>query len=248
MRVASRLAAIAALSLAFTGTAEAGFSVEFAKGPDPAVARWPSWPYPVACQSAVFDPVPIFGGPTDAENGSGGPELALRRYLDEGLYAQLPTRFWRLISSSPTHAAFASGRLELGLFVLGFDLVGGQWQHSGAPEECRARTIRDGNMAIRWDPAEHPKPGAKQIRVWLSGGRCGGHTGGDNAAAEPPEVRRVGGRLVITIWQEPLRPPPPAGVLGCKKKREGPLIVRLPGRLGRRQLWDGSTYPPRRVL
>ena len=47
---------------------------------------------------------------------------------------------------------------------------------------------------------------------------------------------------MLTVWVDPL----PPGAHTCEKRRESPLTVKLPGRLGKRQLWDGSIYPPRR--
>jgi hypothetical protein len=236
------IAIAAVLSLGFAATAQ-GWGVKYASGPDPAVYRWPSWPYPTSCLGVSFDPVAVFSGPTEAEKGSGGPELALRRYLNEGLYPQVPTRFWRLVTATDTRVSFASGRLEQGLFWLAVELVDGEWRVAGNLDECRARTVRDGEVAVRWDraPGQGLTRRAKRVLVKLTGSE--GCNGGRslNAAAEP-EFRRVGGKLVLTVWVEPL----PPGVYTCEKRIEGPLTVKLPGRLGRRQLWDGSFYPPRR--
>lgn len=238
-------AIVVVVSLVCAGTAQ-GWGVKYANGPDPAVSRWPSWPNPTGCLGVTFDPVAVFSGPTEAENGAGGAELALRRYIDEGLYPQTPTRFWRLVSTTGSEAFFASGLLRQGLFWLAFQLVDGQWRLAGNLDECRARTVREGNPAIRWDLAEPPDQRARSIRVWLTGAYCGPHGGGSNRRAEVPEFRQFGRRLVMTIWEEPPPSLSPGAVRGCRRKREGPLWVRLPGPLGKRQLWDGSVYPPRR--
>jgi hypothetical protein len=232
----------AVLSLALAATAQ-GWGVKYANGPDPAVASWPSWPYPTGCLGVSFDPVAIFSGPTEAENGTGGAELALRRYLDEALYPQAPTRFWRLVAASDTRAYFASGRLEQGLFWLTFGLVDGQWRLVGNLDECRARTERDGRVAIRWDLPRNERPAAraKRVRVKLTGAESCNGGRSLNAAAEP-EFRQLGRNLLLTVWVEPL----PPGVYTCEGRREGPLSLKLPGRLGDRRLWDGGSYPPRR--
>jgi hypothetical protein len=239
-RIAIAIAAL--LCLACAATAQ-GWGIKYASGPDPAVERWPSWPYPAGCLGVSFDPVAVFSGPTEAEKGSGAPELALRKYLDAGLYPQLPTKFWRLVRVDSTSAVFASGRLEQGLFWLTFELVDGQWQVAGDLDECRARTARDGSVAVRWDlaPGQGLTGKARRIRVKLSGSEgCNGGRSLNEVA--DPEFRRVGRKLVLTVWVEPL----PPGVYTCEKRQEPPLAVDLPGRLGRRQLWDGSFYPPRR--
>ena len=230
------------LGLAFAGTAH-GWNVKYANGPDPAVAEWPSWPSPAGCLGTTFDPVATFGGPTEAERGQGGAEQALKKYLDEGLYSQVPTKFWRPVLSTGTRAIFASGQLELGLFWLTFELVEGQWRLAGNLEECKPRTVRDGNVAIDWGipGGQGLNADSRRIEVNLhSGGGCDGGRS-HNRAAEP-EFRRVGRKLLLTIWLEPL----PPGRYNCKKRKEGPLALRLPARLGDRQLWDAGTYPPRR--
>jgi hypothetical protein len=240
MRVGTRFLAVALLSLAFAGTAH-GWELRYANGPDPATSRWPSWPYPAGCLGTTFDPVAVFGGRTEAELGQGGPEQALKRYLDEGLYPQVPTKYWRLVSSTETRASFASGRLEQGLFWLSFELVDGQWRLAGDLGECKARTVRDGNAAIDWGlPGGQSLSGkSRRIEVKLHASR--GCDGGRslNKAAEP-EFRRAGKRLLLTIWVTPL----PPGNYTCEKLIEPPLVLKLPGRLGDRELWDGGTYPP----
>jgi hypothetical protein len=235
-------AIVVVISLACAGTAH-GWGVRYANGPDPAVSRWPSWPNATSCLGVTFDPVAVFSGPTEAEKGTGGAELALRRYLDEGIYPQTPTRFWRLVASTDTRDYFASGLLQQGLFWLSFQLIDGQWRVVGNLEECRPRTARDGGISVRWDlvPEKGPRADAKRVRVKLVGAE--GCNGGRslNAVADP-EFHRFGRKLVLTVWVDPL----PPGVRTCEKRREPPLTVKLPGRLGKRQLWDGSFYPPRR--
>jgi hypothetical protein len=242
MRIGTFSAAVVVLSLAFACTAQ-GWSLKYASGPDPAVAEWPSWPYPTACLGVTFDPVAVFGGATEAENGSGAPELALRKYLDEGLYPQIPTKFWRVVTSGPTRVEFASGRLEQGLFWLSFDLVGGQWQLAGSLEECRARSVREGSVPIDWSLPRGgslgPKSRQVEVKLHYKRGCDGGR--GLNQAVEP-EFRRVARQLVLTIWIKPL----PPGSYTCEGRIEPPLALKLPGRLGKRRLWDGGSYPPRR--
>ena len=243
VRIGTRVAAAVVLSLAFAGTAQA-WNVKYANGPDPAVSAWPSWPYLVGCLGTTFDPVATFGGPTEAENGPGGAEQALRKYLDEGLYSQLPTKFWRPVLSTETRAVFASGRLEQGLFWLAFELVGSGWQIIGGVEECHVRPLRGESDLIDWSLArgEVLGPRSRQVKVKLHYRR--GCDGGRrlNSDAEP-EFRRVAKHLVMTIWIRPL----PPGEHTCEGAIEPPLSVKIPGgRLGKRGLWDGSSYPPQR--
>jgi hypothetical protein len=242
------MATVAALLLCLAGAAAAqGWGIRYAQGPDPAVAAWPSWPHPTACDGVSFDPVSVFSGPTEAELGSGGAELALRRYLDEGLYPHVPTRFWRPVSVTETSAHFASGRLQQGLFWLDFELVDGSWRVAGDLEECRPRTVRKGILAARWAPVDGQvlTPATRRIRVDLASPyrECNGGRD-DSRAAEAPSFVSRGKRLVLSIWVPPAPELPPGFAYNCKGRKRTPLSVRLPGRLGSRSLWDGGVYPP----
>ena len=235
------------LSLAFAASAH-GWNVKYANGPDPAVAAWPSWPYPVGCLGTTFDPVATFSGPTEAELGQGGAERALRQYLDEDLYPQLPTRFWRPIVSTDARAVFASGRLEQGLFWLAFEFVDGRWRPAGNLDECSPRTVRDGNVADRLGAAGRAEADA---RLAADRGQpplqAGPATVAGATTRRPNQSSaRSGRRLLLTIWLKPPAPLPPGGHYNCEKRREAPLVLSSRGRLGKRQLWDGGTYPPTR--
>jgi hypothetical protein len=238
------VSALCALLIASAAASASGFAVTYASGPDPALSRWPEWPYPVGCLGVTFEPVSVFGGPTEAERGTGAPEMALRRYLDEGLYPQLPTEFWRQVATSPGRVSFSSGRLELGLFWLtAGETSPGQWSIVGNVDECRARSLRDGEAAIDWALAKGQKlgRGTRRIDVKLhSSGACDGGRSHDRAAE--PEFRQTGGKLVLTVWLKPL----PPGNYTCRRRSEGPLSLKLPKPLGDRQLWDGGSFPPRR--
>ena len=103
--------------------------------------------------------------------------------------------------------------------------------------------MRDGGVAVRWDlaPGQGLTARAKRVHVMLRGSEgCDG--GRSLNASASPEFRQFGKKLVLTVWVDPL----PPGVYTCEKRREPPLAVKLPGRFGKRQLWDGSSYPPRR--
>jgi hypothetical protein len=247
MRRGALIAAIAALALALAlalgataGPAAAGTGIVHPSGPDPVLREWPNWPYPVTCGNNVFDPSTAFDGPTEAEAGSGAPELALRRYLAEGLYAQTPQHYWRLAALSPTRADFASGLLSLGPFFLSFELEAGEWSVLGEPQTCTPRSLREGRKALGWRlaPGQGIGPRTRGVRVDLSGGHCHGKTP-LSELVEPPQFAGAGRRLAMTIWLAPRTHP---GT--CPRARETPLLVKLPGKLGTRQLFDGSTYPP----
>ena len=235
-------AALAALCCA---TAQAGVGISYPQGPDPLVKQWPSWPDRVACANGSgipFDPVAAFSGPTVAEQGAGEPEAALRKLLAETLDTGLPQRFWRLVALSDTRAEFASGRLEQDLFWLVFEKGPTGWAQVGEKDECRPRSVRPGLVAATWrfQPGAAIGPRSKRIRVMLSGPvGCHGKTP-LSGMVEDVDLRTVRKRISITVWIDP-----PEGPQTCPKPAEQPVEVRLPGRLGKRSLWDGSSYPPR---
>jgi hypothetical protein len=235
---------VALLVVLSAGTASAGVSIIYPKGPDPAVSEWPHWPYPVSCGGLPFDPVAAFGGPTEAEKGTGGPEQALARYLEvAATEASISKSYWRLVAADETRVEFAEGRLEQGAAWLRFQLSGGAWKPVGTLDFCVPRTIREGSESAQWgiDGSQTLGPNTRRVKVNLSAGDgCDGGRSLD-AAAERPEFRQFGKRLVMTIWLEPL----PPGIYTCQKLVEPPLVVKLPGRLGDRRLFDGRTYPPR---
>jgi hypothetical protein len=232
-------------TLVLAAPTRAGFSITYPKGPDPAVREWPQWPYPVSCGGLPFDPVAAFGGPTDAQKGSGGPELALVKYLDAvAAQTTLSKHYWRLVAATETRAEFAEGRLDQGPAWLAFQLSGGEWKPAGTLGYCVPRTVKEGSEGASWriDGSQRLGPSTRRVKVNLSAG-SGGCDGGRslNDDARTPEFRQYGKKLVMTIWLEPLTP----GIHTCKKRIEPPLVVRLPGRLGDRRLFDGRTYPPR---
>ena len=237
------LGVVLLLTLVLAMPARAGFSITYPKGPDPAVSEWPQWPYRVSCGGLPFDPVAAFGGPTEAEKGSGGPELALVKYLDAvAAQTALSKRYWRLVAATETRAEFAEGRLDQGPAWLALQLSGGEWKPAGTLGYCVPRTVSDGRVAGRWTLAEDQVLGknTRRIRIVPGGGGCNGGRS-VNAMVERPVFSQVGKRLVMTIWLEPL----PPGNYTCQALIEPPLSVKLPGRLGSRRLFDGGTYPPR---
>jgi hypothetical protein len=66
----------------------------------------------------------------------------------------------------------------------------------------------------------------------------------ERARARKPIFRRIGKRLLMTVLLEPL----PPGLYTCQGVVNPPMEVPLPGRLGKRRLYDGSTYPPSDVV
>jgi hypothetical protein len=102
----------------------------------------------------------------------------------------------------------------------------------------------EGHIRIRWvlDPdTPPPGPASESIVVAVHERGC---TGGRNPIPylQRPEVRYLKQAVVITLWIEVLE-----GFATCPGNPIGRLEVKLPGPLGARQLYDGSTDPPRKV-
>ena len=88
---------------------------------------------------------------------------------------------------------------------------------------------------------EAPAPDARSIFVAVHEQAC---TGGRNPIPhlDDPEVKYLDKRVVISLWIESLE-----GVHTCPSNPIGKLKVHLPGPLGARKLYDGSSHPPRKV-
>ncbi|MDQ3724301.1 MAG: hypothetical protein M3335_00175 [Actinomycetota bacterium] len=102
----------------------------------------------------------------------------------------------------------------------------------------------EGFRPIHWvlDPDEPtPGPASRSIVVNVHELAC---AGGRNPIPylQRPEVRYLEKAVVITLWIEEI-----GGPATCPANPTGRLQVKLPGPLGARQLYDGSTDPPRKV-
>lgn len=113
-----------------------------------------------------------------------------------------------------------------------------------APPEGGPPVSHEGFRRIDWTlhpEASPPGPTSRRIVVAVHELEC---TGGRDPIPHllPPEVRYLRGAVVITLWIEVLK-----GPHTCPGNPVGRLAVKLPGSLGSRQLYDGSSNPPRRV-
>ena len=221
-----------------------------ARGPDPAVKEWPSWPYPTSCDGygLPFDPVSVFSGLTGAELGSSPSEVALRDFLrKEGWVRQLgaSAHDWRLLAETTKAAEFASGRLAKPnrMSSMSFELDGGEWKWVGFSSGCQPTSIIKGRPALTWQISPEQETvdrNTRKLLIDLGPGPCAGGRS-QNARARKPIFRRLGGRRWLMIMQ--LKPLPP-GAYTCQGIIEPPLEVTLPSRIGKRRLLDGGTYPP----
>ncbi len=214
-------------------------------GPDPALRQWPSWPFPVGCGSAArpFDPIAVFGGSADALQGTDPPSTALREFIGAPPPGVLgvPQADWREAGVDATHAEFIGGSLAGQLSVLSTELVAGVWKPAGFGN-CVLSSVRDGSLANGWKLAQDQnlRASTKKVKVILGGPDACNDGKPLNPRAQRPVFRQIGRKLLITIWLDPV----PPGPHQCQGVVEIPLVVRLPGRLGRRTIWNGGTYPP----
>jgi hypothetical protein len=113
-----------------------------------------------------------------------------------------------------------------------------------AVRNCAPPPSHEGFRPIEWVfyPEEPlPEPASTSIVVAVHENRC---TGGRDPIPhlQRPEVGYLKKAVVITLWIEVLK-----GPQTCPGNPVGRLKVKLPGPLGGRQLYDGSTDPPRKV-
>lgn len=101
----------------------------------------------------------------------------------------------------------------------------------------------DGTWPIPWTlyTGEAPPPDARSILVAVHERAC---TGGRNPIPhlDAPEVKYRDNAIVISLWIHP-----PEGAQFCPGNPIGKLKVHLPGPVGARKLYDGSSEPPRKV-
>jgi hypothetical protein len=122
-----------------------------------------------------------------------------------------------------------------------------QWNRRQGPVVSRCTppsASHEGFRRISWvlDPEEPvPGPAARSVVVAVHEMNC---AGGRNPIPylQRPEVRYLEQTVVITFWIEVID-----GPATCPSNPVGRLKVKLPGPLGARQLYDGSTDPPRKV-
>jgi hypothetical protein len=241
--VKSRLGslAIAALCIAVGAFAVSTASANW--GADPAVRKWPSWPYPTTCGYRLFDPISIFSAPATAEFGSTPAERALRRFLRHPVIPWVPRHNWRLLYERGRTAEFVSSPLSSdprnAPEQLLFERRGRRWKWTGSGP-CVPASVIEGHPAVYWDlPEDHAKltPETSEIEVNLGPGECA--SGRSQNKRAHPVFTEVDGKLLLTIWLTPVH-----GGGTCIGISEPPLKVQLPEPLGQRELFDGGTYPP----
>jgi hypothetical protein len=244
--MAVRLSLAAAAALIALALATSTWAASEPSGPDPAVAQWPDWPYPVTCggPDEAFDPLVVFSGPTGAEAGSSPAERALRRTIEEQRTWAEPLvagGSWRLVSETETQAQFTRGRLAGTLESVGFNRgENGAWRLSGYSGDCDPEVVVEGRTVVDWSLSRKQKrlnPRSRTLWVDLGGGECASGTPQNPRAGF--RFRTLGTKLLMIASLRPVR-----GGGTCLGTIEPPRKVRLPAPLGELHLYDGSTFPP----
>jgi hypothetical protein len=215
-------------------------------GPDPVAGQWPHWPGRVTCGSVAFKPIAVFSQPADAAEGDRPPEVAFRKFLEEGGMMSgeaKPLHGWRLLGESTDHAEFGNGRLSSrSIATWTLSLSNGGWKPVTFSSGCQPRVLRHGRPAITWTLArgQHLNASTQSMKVDLGAGECAGGRSQDERL-ERPQFRVENGALLLALW---VRPVVPDRNYTCVGTIEPPVTIRLPERLGGRELLDGGVFPP----
>jgi len=194
-----------------------------------------------------FEPVAVFSGNADAEDGSLPSEGGLREAIaHKEIYVSDAVSNWRLLAEDEDEAEFVHGRLAGTLAWASFKLTDGRWKSSGGSSDCEPTSIVGNGPVVTWSVAQPngstPSGVVRRLKVNLGPGPC------SSGLPQNPRARLVfekwGRKLLMTIWLKPL----PEGFYDCIGISEPPLKVTLPRKIRLDHLFDGSTYPPRPAI
>lgn len=195
---------------------------------------------PVVCNKGQF-PFRALSAPENAEQADDGPSRALRRVLagGSGLPGQ-PQHGWRRLSASAGAVEFGHGDPPVldGYVVVGSD--NGEWRFEQSGEACVVRPfVRQGQVAAwKLDPSAVPPDGfSTSVQVLVSDSQCASGRPPDDRLRDP-DIRVRPDSIVVTFVADEL-----AGFRTCPSHRPARRTIRLPERLGDRQLLDGATVP-----
>lgn len=159
----------------------------------------------------------------------------------------LASSAWAHAPDSPNSASTPKAKVREDLSCAAAVTDQRRLRHSQKPAVIHCApppTSHEGYRLIAWtlDPDEPtPEASSRSIVVAVHERAC---TGGRNPIPhlQRPEVRYLKRTVVITLWIDELE-----GPHTCPGNPIGHLRVKLPGPLGARQLYDGSSDPPRKV-
>ena len=195
---------------------------------------------PVVCSKGQF-PFRNLSAPATAEQAADGASAALRQVLDGAMSVpNLPQSGWRRFSVTASTVEFGHGDPPVLDGYVVFHLDGGHWGYEQSGGACIVRPFVSGGVVAAWklDPSALP-PGAYSttVPVLVSDSQCASGRSPEDRLREP-EVRLLPGSIVVTFVADQL-----VGPQTCPSHPPVRRTIRLPERLGHRQLLDGATVP-----
>ncbi len=195
---------------------------------------------PAVCNDGPF-PFQALSAPATAERDDDDAAAALRRVLAEsGPIPRFERDGWRRLSVSAGTVEFGHGDPPVldGYVVVSAE--NGRWGFARSGSACIVRPYVPDGIAAPWklDPSA-PPPGAysTSLRVIVSDGQCA-NARPPGERLRQPEVRVLQHAIVVTFIADYL-----PGPQTCPTHPPASRTVRLPERLGHRQLLDGATMP-----
>ncbi len=145
---------------------------------------------------------------------------------------------WRALATSDEEILFGRGRPPHLLTVAVRQTRRGRWEPVGVSNSRPLRATRDAVRASSWrlDPNFTPAPDDLELRVLITEQTmASGALAADRLLT--PELHLDADRAQLRIYVKPLE-----GYVGRSFKHETPVIVRLPERLGSREVVDGALW------
>lgn len=145
---------------------------------------------------------------------------------------------WRELARSEHEALFGRGLPPQLLSVSVRRRRRDKWEPMGASQSRPLRAVRDGVRASSWrlDPSAEVDPEQRELRILVTEVTMASGTPANERLLEP-ELHLDDRRIVLRMFVKPIE-----GYVGRTAKRETPVVVRLPERLGARELVDGALY------
>jgi hypothetical protein len=202
-----------------------------------------------------FGPAAL-SNPIGAERGHDPAAVAFRAFLGTIGGSSLPAHAWRTLERTPTLVVLGHFKhprsSPLVITYVGVFSQGKRWSVGGSGM-CEPRVVRARVQQFTFPDGFHPGPKTRVLPLMVSTSR-GGCVGW--SYVERTELEWQPRRLVVTVFVHPSPPLPPASPTrpGVRRVCPANLIVRytvdrvtLPHPLGRRGVFDGSWFPPKRV-
>ena len=201
------------------------------------------------CGDFIF-PAGAMSGPTGAERADDPAANAMRNFLSrrDPALEDVPRKDYRILIASDELVVFATEAIGTsGLIAIPVERNDAGWRARMTPP-CEPRLSLPGLNAATWSLAMDqplPPPDATGFVAFVSETGC---AGGEPVEGRilPPIIVREPTRVIVVFAVRP--PPQTGGGLGpCVEALPTPVRVELGQPLGKRELFDGSFFPPQNV-